>query len=177
GIICGRLGGWAPEATRTWLNSPRWAGVARPRWTRSVFYQERRKEIIGAAAHVFRERGFEATNFGLIAAKLGADRATLYYYFNSKQTLFREVVQEVALKTIADAEFIAAKEATAEAKLREAFEGLLQTYSSSYPYMHVFLQESLPVIPTSTDAWDNESHNWGRRYYLAIRRIIQQGVD
>ena len=81
------------------------------------------------------------------------------------------------MKSIADAEAIVAKEGPADDKLRQAFEAVLETYSSPYPYMHVFLQESFPIIPTSTDAWDNESRNWGRRYYLAIRRIIQQGVD
>lgn len=143
----------------------------------SAFYQERRKAIVDAAAHVFQERGYEAATIAMIAEKLGADRASIYYYFASKQVLFREIVREVAQKAVGDAERIAAKDAPADEKLREAFEAVLETYSASYPYMHVFLQESFPVITSSKDEWVAEAGKWGERYYLALRKIIQQGVD
>jgi AcrR family transcriptional regulator len=143
----------------------------------SAFYQERRQAIVDAAARAFQERGYEATSIGVIAKKLKTDRASIYYYFGSKQELFREIVREVAQTAVKAAEAIAAKDASAEEKLREAFQSVLETYSSSYPYMHVFLQENFPVVGESSDHWDAEAREWGRRYYRAIRKIIQQGVD
>src|SRR5689334_1451997 len=62
----------------------------------SAFYQERRQSIVDAAARVFQERGFEATSIGEIAEKLKTDRASIYYYFGSKQELFPEIVREAA---------------------------------------------------------------------------------
>src|SRR5437868_4750030 len=76
--------------------------------TSSAFYQDRRKAIVDEAARAFQERGYEATTFGLIAHRLNTDRASLYYYFGSKQDLFREVVREVAQETVETAEAVAA---------------------------------------------------------------------
>lgn len=143
----------------------------------SAFYQERRREIVEMAALTFRERGYTATTIGMIAEKLGTDRASIYYYFGSKQELFREIVREVAQHAVEAAEKIAAGEGTAAEKLREAFQSVLGTYSSSYPYMHVFLQENFPDISEAQDDWGAEAREWARRYYVAIRGMIQQGVD
>jgi AcrR family transcriptional regulator len=143
----------------------------------SDFYQERRKEIVDEAARAFQERGFQATTIGVIAERLHTDRASIYYYFGSKQELFREVVREVGLKAVEDAELIAASDWPAEKKLSEAFQAVMESYSRSYPYMHVFLQENFPVVHEANDDWSAEARDWGRRYYLAIRRIVQQGVD
>ena len=52
-------------------------------------YQARREEIIAAAGRVFLEKGYLATSFKDIAEAIGKDRASLYYYFESKQDLFR----------------------------------------------------------------------------------------
>jgi TetR/AcrR family transcriptional regulator, cholesterol catabolism regulator len=143
----------------------------------SAFYRERRKAIVDAAAATFQERGYGATTIAAIAEKLNTDRATLYYYFGSKQELFRQVVREVAKDAVEAAEAIASKAMPAGEKLREAFQSVLETYSSSYPYMHVFLQENFPVVHAPEDDWNTEARDWAKRYYLAIRRIIQQGVD
>ncbi|HSV83287.1 MAG TPA: TetR/AcrR family transcriptional regulator [Ramlibacter sp.] len=145
--------------------------------TSSAFYQERRREIIEAAAQVFSERGFAATNFGMIAEKLGSDRASIYYYFGSKEDLFQEVVREVGQHAVETAERIAAGDGAAPEKLRAAFQAVLETYSSSYPYMHVFLQENLTAQATDEESWQAESLGWADRYYRAIRRILQQGMD
>ncbi|WP_349283243.1 TetR/AcrR family transcriptional regulator [Polaromonas hydrogenivorans] len=143
----------------------------------SAFYQERRKEIVDQAALAFLERGFQATSIGIIAEKLNTDRASIYYYFGSKQELFREVVREVGLKAVEAAEAIAKSEGPADQKLRQAFQAVMETYDVSYPYMNVFLQENFSVVHEAQDEWSAEARDWGRRYYVAIRQIIQQGVD
>src|SRR4051794_26793315 len=43
-------------------------------------YVERRREIVRAAAGVFKARGFAGTTLGHVAEALGVDRASLYYY-------------------------------------------------------------------------------------------------
>lgn len=145
--------------------------------TSSAFYQERRKAIVDAAAEAFQERGYEATSLGIIAEKLKTDRASLYYYFGSKQQLFREIVREAAVNSVEAAEKIARTDAPARQKLIEAFRSVMGSYSSTYPYMHVFLQENFPAVSIEKDEWNHEAHEWARRYYVAIRSIIQQGVD
>lgn len=145
--------------------------------TSSEFYQERRKAIVDAAAQTFQERGYDATTLSHIAEKLNTDRATLYYYFGSKQELFREVVRDVALNSVTVAEEIAARPDPADVKLRAAFRAVMNSYASSYPYMHVFLQENFSTVAEGGDAWMAETIDWSRRYYEAIRSILAQGVD
>lgn len=145
--------------------------------TSSAFYQERRKAIVDAAAVTFQERGYRATSLGLIAEKLNTDRASLYYYFGSKQQLFREIVREAAENSVEAAEKIAATHAPAKEKLVAAFRSVMCSYSTTYPYMHVFLQENFPSVSVEKDEWNHEAQEWARRYYVAIRSIIQQGVD
>ena len=144
----------------------------------SAFYQGRRKAIVDAAAAAFQERGYEATTLADVAEKLNTDRASLYYYFGSKEQLFREIVREGAQRSIEVAEAIARKKDTpAKANLIEAFRAVMGSYSSTYPHMHVFLQENFPSVHTIEDDWNAEARQWARRYYYAIRSIIQQGVD
>lgn len=143
----------------------------------SEFYRERRAEIVKAAADTFQERGYDGTTLSIIAEKLNADRASLYYYFASKQDLFREIVREAAHSSVTSAEEIAKKDWPADKKLIAAFETVMQNYETSYPYMHVFLQENFPSLTASEDSWISETREWATRYYHAIRSIIQQGEE
>ena len=143
----------------------------------SDFYQERRREIFDKAAMVFQEKGFQATTIADIAERLGTDRASLYYYVGSKQELFQQVMREAAQTNIRTIEELVAADLPAQDKLRRAFSGLMESYSSAYPYIHVFLQEKFPSLPGDRGAWAKETRSWSDRYYRAMRAILQQGVD
>lgn len=144
--------------------------------TSSDFYQERRKAIVDAAAQTFQERGYDASTLNHIAERLKTDRASLYYYFGSKQELFREVVRDVALASVTTAEAIVSRDEPADVKLRAAFRAVMNSYANSYPYMHVFLQENFSTVADAGDEWMAEALDWSRRYYEAIRSILAQGV-
>lgn len=143
----------------------------------SAFYQDRRREIVETAALTFQKHGYVGSTIAMIAERMGTDRASIYYYFGSKQELFREIVRDSAQQAVQAAEAIAASDAPAEAKLRQAFQSVMATYSATYPYMHVFLQENFPAVTEEQDDWSAEPREWALRYYEAIRSIIQQGVD
>lgn len=49
---------------------------------------DRRQAIIDAAIQVFREVGYERASMSAISARVGGSKATLYNYFESKETLF-----------------------------------------------------------------------------------------
>jgi AcrR family transcriptional regulator len=48
-------------------------------------YQSKRRELIKAAATVFKQKGYEAATLNDIAELVGADRASLYYYVGGKE--------------------------------------------------------------------------------------------
>ena len=58
--------------------------------------RERNKELIlRAASEEFADKGFAATKTSDIAAKAGLPKPNVYYYFKSKDNLYREVLESI----------------------------------------------------------------------------------
>ena len=55
---------------------------------------ERSSELLSVATQVIYEHGYEAATLQEIADRLGMMKASLYYYFDSKETLFIEVLRQ-----------------------------------------------------------------------------------
>lgn len=55
--------------------------------------QERRGEILSAAAGVFAEKGYRAASINDVVEQAGVARGTFYHYFESKQDVFLEVIE------------------------------------------------------------------------------------
>ncbi|HZP31542.1 MAG TPA: TetR/AcrR family transcriptional regulator [Acidimicrobiia bacterium] len=142
-------------------------------------YQARRDEIIAAAGRVFLAKGYRAASFRDIAEAVGLDRASLYYYFESKQDLFRTVTGAAVVRNTEEAERIATSDATPEAKIAEVFSKLLDSYThADYPYMYIFLQEDVNHLSDDpADPWARKMNSLSRRYNRAVTRIIQEGID
>lgn len=66
-------------------------------------HEERKTQIIQAAVQVFAEQGYERTTNQLVAAEFKKRTGTnvtaqlIYHYFDSKESLFREAVQQFPL--------------------------------------------------------------------------------
>jgi AcrR family transcriptional regulator len=63
-----------------------------PRSASSARWERRQEEILEAAAQLFAEHGFTATDTQLLAEKLKVGKGTLYRYFPSKEALFLAAV-------------------------------------------------------------------------------------
>jgi AcrR family transcriptional regulator len=61
------------------------------RWRRRK--EARPEEIIEAALALFAEKGFSATRLDDVAKRAGISKGTLYLYFDSKEAIFRAVVE------------------------------------------------------------------------------------
>lgn len=66
----------------------------RPRAARSA---PRRGEILEAAAQLFWEKGFEVTTTQDIGERVGLLKGSLYYYFDSKESLLLEIIEQIHL--------------------------------------------------------------------------------
>jgi len=71
--------------------------------------ESRPAEIIDAALDLFVANGFNATRLDDVARKAGVSKGTVYLYFDSKESLFREVVQQIIIPEIEKAEQKAAE--------------------------------------------------------------------
>ena len=64
----------------------------------------RPSELIAAALDLFVEKGFAATRLDDVAARAGVSKGTLYLYFESKEALFKAVVEDGIVPLFAAAE-------------------------------------------------------------------------
>jgi len=95
----------------------------RPRWKRRP--EARPEEILAAALEVFGEQGFAGARCDEVARRAGISKGTLYLYFDSKESLFREMVRAKVEGLIASAEeFVRSWEGNTE----ELFVALMARY-------------------------------------------------
>lgn len=94
-----------------------------PRWKRRP--EARPEEILAAALEVFGEQGFAGTRCDEVARRAGVSKGTLYLYFDSKESLFREMARAKVEGLIASAEeFVRTWEGSTEA----LFVALMERY-------------------------------------------------
>ncbi|MGE5769172.1 MAG: TetR/AcrR family transcriptional regulator [Betaproteobacteria bacterium] len=70
--------------------------------------QARPSELTEAALGLFVEKGFAATRLEDVATRAGVSKGTLYLYFDSKEALFKAVIEEGIMPVVAEGEAIAA---------------------------------------------------------------------
>jgi len=59
---------------------------------------ERRRSIVAGAARAFSTAGFDATSMDAIAEAAGVTKLILYRHFESKEELYRSIVEQVSLR-------------------------------------------------------------------------------
>ena len=64
-------------------------------WFMSTIRERNKQLILRAASEEFADKGFAATKTSDIAAKAGLPKPNVYYYFKSKENLYREVLESI----------------------------------------------------------------------------------
>ena len=139
----------------------------------NVAYTARRREIVQAAAHVFRERGPEAT-LRDVAEVLGTDRASLYYYVGSKEELLQEIVSGALDSDIKAAEAVKKSRASTPDKIRALIESMVTSYADNFPHMHVYI-EDLGRIARQDSEWSVNVLEQTRSYEAIVMSILNKG--
>ena len=142
-----------------------------------IAYEQRRAEIVNAAAGVFRTKGYRGTSLADIAEAAGGDRASLYYYVGSKEEILDEIVTDVVKASVTLAEQVRDGDGAAPEKLRRLVTTLMRTYAAHYPFLYVYLQENLAHVAERRQPWATEMRRVNRRYENAVIAIVQQGID
>jgi TetR/AcrR family transcriptional regulator, cholesterol catabolism regulator len=132
--------------------------------------------LLRAAADVFREKGFRAASVNDIAARFGGDRASIYYYYGSKQDIFIDLIQQAVDEVVLLAEEVAESGRSATERLRDVFAKTLDAYERHYPYMYVYIQEDMRKVPGDGTNAGKRLQDLGRRYERAVQQVIDEGV-
>lgn len=70
-------------------------GGAKRNGARGAIREERERAILAAAEEVFAEYGYGGATTGRIAERAGIPKASLHYYFPTKEALYRRVVDSI----------------------------------------------------------------------------------
>lgn len=108
----------------------------------------RRNDILAAAKCVFAERGFHATTVADVARKAGFSYGSIYWYYDSKETLFQELMsaEAAALREHINAAVRAtpAGEGPA-APLRAAVRATLEFYESDRALVKLLFRDAFAL--------------------------------
>jgi AcrR family transcriptional regulator len=146
----------------------------------SADYLAKRAELVEIAGRQFKANGFKATTLAEIGHKAGLDRATVYYYFGSKEELFRECLRLGVDANIQQCEKIYEDQTlTAEPKLRAIIQQLMRAYDQYYPHMYVYIQEEMNRITSEKSTWAQQlllqTRKFERIVMSLITTLIQSG--
>jgi len=144
---------------------------------------ERRKdarpsELTAAALELFVEKGFAATRLEDVATRAGVSKGTLYLYFDSKEELFKAVIQSAVLPVLAEGEQIFENfSGSASELLRELVNGWWRIFGrtplSGIPKLMISEAGNFPAIAQYYH--DNVIVRGKRLFTRALERGIASG--
>lgn len=138
-------------------------------------YKRRRREIAEAAVRVFDRLGLQGASISAVAAELGIDRASVYYYISSKEELFDEVLRAVAERNSQIATDIAASPLPAPDKLRNLIVAIMESYGEHYPLLFIYIRENLSRVSGTRSKWSSDMRQVNRIIENAFIDIIEEG--
>lgn len=129
--------------------------------------------IQNAAIKLFVQFGFAKTTLDDIAESVGMKKASLYYYYNSKEELFRDVVGTVTGKFLEQLENEVANEKNVKSKLTKFITLHLDYFEQMMNLHNVSISASLEFKPL-IDQFYKEFY--AKRLNI-ISKIINNGVE
>ncbi|RVQ65041.1 TetR/AcrR family transcriptional regulator [Croceicoccus ponticola] len=144
--------------------------------TRPAKYDAKRQSIVEAAGKVFNREGFERASMSAVAREIGVDRATLYYYFSSKEDLFDDVVGSIVEKNLKMCTAIRDSKLKPARKLRDLMVQLMQSYDEHYPFFYIYIRENLSHVSDKRTAWSKRMRQLNQQTTDAVIDIVEQGL-
>lgn len=143
----------------------------------STDYAAKREELVRIAAQLFKEQGYQSTRLIDVARAAGLDRATVYYYFGSKEELFRETVEGVLDANMQEAErLIADKSLTWIERLHAIYVRLMVSYEENYPATFVYIQEQMHQVGAEESVWAQEIMKKTRAFDQTLILFIVEAI-
>ena len=138
-------------------------------------YVAKRREIADAAVRVFDRMGFQRASISAVAQEMKTDRSTLYYYINSKEDLFDEVVRTVVERNLELVLKISRSKVQPRRKLRDMIGALMTSYGEHYPLFYIYIRENLSQVSDARSGWSAEMRELNQRTTEAMIAVIEEG--
>jgi len=152
------------------MSEPHFSSPASPRWQRRP--EARPDEILEAALTVFGESGFARAKIEDVARRAGVSKGTVYCYFDSKESLFREMVRAKVVASLAEAEvFVRTFDGSARGLLAELIRRMYgRVRREQMMQLARVVQGELPHFPELARFYFDE-------VILRARRLIEQVLE
>ena len=132
------------------------------------------RAILAAAESVFAERGFSGATMSMIAARAGAPKANIHYYFPTKEGLYRAVVKRVLTAWLDAAQSFDASDDPVETLT--AYIGAKMDLAREMPLSsQIYASEIMRGAPAIQDFLDTTLSEWVRARSDVVRRWIAEG--
>lgn len=102
--------------------------------------EERRGQILEAAAAVFARRGFHESRMDDIAAEAGVSKGTLYWYFESKDDLIQTLLDRMIEQEIAQAETFMEMDIPTSEKMERLTDVVVEDIKRMKPLMPILFE-------------------------------------
>ncbi len=135
-------------------------------------YKQRKREIIGAAAKVFAQKGYHGASTKDIARVLGIQQGSLYHYITSKDAALEEVCWVGVEGFISGCKDILASQMTAPEKIRACVANHLLPIIDHQDFVIVFNNER-QHLPNPMRRRVGKS---SRLYETMVARIFSDGI-
>ncbi|MDQ1487823.1 MAG: hypothetical protein QOD57_3778 [Actinomycetota bacterium] len=134
--------------------------------------QRRINEILRVAAQVLSEKGYYNTSLEEIADRLDLAKASLYHYFDSKESLLTACLGTVAEESITRLTAIASGAGSASERLRGLIIEQLRIITVEYPELARLFLAHLEWPATVRE----RISEWHTRHDAIIKGVIEEGV-
>ncbi|QEN17288.1 TetR/AcrR family transcriptional regulator [Mycobacterium sp. ELW1] len=133
---------------------------------------ERWRSILLGATEVFRREGFARARLEDVAAEVGINRASLYYYVGTKEELLLALVEEPARDMTRHCRAALESDEPADVKLRAALHSYVDDLQN-HPELFLLFSESqhLAAIPDAHGITTNAED-----YTRTLLAIVEEGV-
>ncbi|PND57987.1 TetR family transcriptional regulator [Mycobacterium sp. ENV421] len=133
---------------------------------------ERWRSILLGATEVFRREGFARARLEDVAAEVGINRASLYYYVGTKEELLLALIEEPARDMTRHCRAALESDAPADVKLRAALHCYVDDLEN-HPELFLLFNESqhIAAIPDAEGISSNAED-----YVQALLAIVEEGV-
>ncbi|MDA8212440.1 MAG: TetR/AcrR family transcriptional regulator [Clostridia bacterium] len=134
--------------------------------------EQRRNDILRAAAELFAQQGYEKTTVSQIVKKVGVAQGTFYLYFDSKEHVRMGVHEQIINEIIEKSFNIKAMEVDPFKKIELLLLSGVETMKRHQELIRVIQRE------VSCEAvYDEESREMNRKLVGPVCEILQEGMD
>ena len=135
----------------------------------------RQDRILSSALDVFKANGLDGATMDSIAKKAGFGKATLYYYFSSKEEVFLGIMEEGWKSLLSSLEVIIQEEQSPRKTFIKILVQIAQN-AKQRPNLYEFLFQA----PKSINLTDFEDQKWKKhqgKLYSILQGLLEDGIE